>query len=387
MISEEQIRIYNKTLEPNIWSEDKTLKSDIRLYFLKIAKDFYTSTDFKSEILDILMLGSSVNYTWTKESDIDIHIVIDITKEGLDPEHFRKFLDSIGGKFNDEHNITIKGHKVEVYLQDITEKNSTPEKARAHGAMFSLLHNKWLVLPKNEQPVLDKDAIKKSFYKIKGQIDKVRETRNIEGLKELMKSIRDYRNKGLESKEGEFSIENIVFKALRHTGILEKLKDSINSMYDRLVSLEEMESYLNKLNNLDEDIVHELIEETIGYLEEKDKSYTIIGVVDSRPKITIIKSEKINGKPSSYKPYKFYPVLYCEEHDIDPNTAIYWRYRSDINELMHYDYLSEVQSIAVKEYLKNNCKLIESLRVVMSEELNRTHRRSLHDLDYQYKGR
>lgn len=376
MISEEQIRVYNKTLEPNLWDENQNLKPDIRLILFKVAKDFYLSTDFKSEILDILLLGSSTNYTWTPKSDIDVHIVIDIIKEGLDPEHFRKFLDSLGGRFNEEHNIVIKGHKVEVYLQDITEKNSTPEKARPHGSMFSLLHNKWLVPPKNEQPVLDKQTIKKSFYEIKDQIDKIIETRNIDGLKKLMKSIRDYRNKGLESKEGEFSVENIVFKALRHTGLLEKLKNSINSMYDRLVSLEEMESYLNKLNDLDEDVVHELIEETIGDLEEKDKSYVLMGAVDNTPKVSAIKYKKV------YESIPCRPVIQC---DIDPNMSIDWKYSSDINELMYYDYPSERQLEVVKQYLKENCKMIELPMVVMSPELSIGNYPLLNELDYQYK--
>jgi hypothetical protein len=385
MISEDQIRVYNKILEPNIWNEDKTIKSDIRLYLLKIAKDFYVSTDFKSEILDILILGSSVNYTWTKESDIDIHIIIDITKEGLDPEHYRKFLDSLSGRFNEEHNIVIKNHKVEVYLQDITEKNSTPEKARSHGAMYSLLHNKWLIEPKFEEPALDKSSIKKAFYEIKDQIDNIIESRNVVGLKKLMKSIRDYRNKGLEGKEGEFSVENIVFKALRHTGLLKKLKDGINSIYDRMVSLEEMDSYLNKLNSLDEDVVHELIEETIVELEERDKPYILIGAVDDKLKVAVIKSEKMGRRPVEYQPFKTHEMLYYGDFDINPTTAIRWRYRSDMNELLYYDYPSEEQSLAVKQYLDSNCKLIAKPTVVMMANATRSHRRAFHDLDYQYQ--
>jgi hypothetical protein len=385
MISEEKIRIYNKTLEPNLWDEGKNLKSDIRLLLLKVAKDFYLSTDFKSEILDILLLGSSTNYSWTPKSDIDVHIVIDITKEGLDPEHYRKFLDSLGGRFNEEHNIVIKGHKVEVYLQDITEKNSTPEKARPHGAMFSLLHNKWLVSPKNEQPVLDKKTVKKSFYEIKDQIDRVIKMRNVDDLKKLMKSIRDYRNEGLESKEGEFSVENIVFKALRHTGLLEKLKNSINSMYDRLVSLEEMESYLNKLNNLDESVVNELIEETMGILEERDKSYIIIGAIDDNSKIHIIKNDKIDKFSKGYRPLDCHIILYCEGIDIDPNMSIRWKYNSNSNELLYYDYPSEKQSETVKKYLKENCKMVESLKIVISPEFTINGSSPFNNLDYKYK--
>jgi hypothetical protein len=380
-----KIKVYNEKLEPNFWDENKNINSEIRLDLLKIVKDFYVSIEFISPIIDILFLGSLVNYTYTEKSDADLHVVINIIDEGLDLEHYRKFLDSLSGRFNEEHDIIIKGHKIELYLQDITEKNSTPEKARSHGAMFSILHNKWLVEPKFEQPSLDKSAIKKAFYEIKNQINNVIESRKVEGLKELMKSIRDYRNKGLEGKEGEFSVENIVFKALRHTGLLKKLKDGINSIYDRLVSLEEMESYLNKLNSLDEGVVHELIEETIEDLEEKDKPYIIIGAIDDKQKIVIIKHKKIIKTLGEYQPLKSHSMLYYGENDIDQNTSIHWRYRSDINELMYYQYPSESQSIAVKQYLKDNCKMIEPPMVVMASELARNHRKSFHDLDYQYQ--
>jgi len=40
-------------------------------------------------------------------------------------------------------------------------------------------------------------------------------------------------------KTGEFSTENVVFKALRHSGLLTKLKDSINNFYDKQVSIKD----------------------------------------------------------------------------------------------------------------------------------------------------
>lgn len=372
MISEEQIRVYNKTLEPNLWDENQKLKQEVRLRLLKIAKDLYISTEFKSELIDVLLLGSSVNYTWTPESDIDVHLVMDISKEGLDPEHYRTFLDNVGGNFNKDHEISINGHKVEVYLQDITEKNSTPEKARKHGAMYSLLHDKWLVPPKYEPKVLDKESIKKAFHEIKEQIEKVIKSGNVEGLKELMQAIRDYRNKGMESEEGEFSVENIVFKALRHTGLLEKLKDGINTMYDRLVSLEEMESYLNRLNDLPDTIIEELISETITELNERDKSYILMGTVDEKGNVHDIKSQKIDVHQKS-----------THQHDIH-KPSLNWRYRSDVNQMWYSEYPSEVQSLAVKDYLRKNCKLIEEPTMIVATALNKHQSMSLDDLDYKY---
>ena len=334
-----ELRVYNNTLEPNFWDNDKNLHPEIRLDLLKIAKDFYKSTDFKSEIIDILLLGSIVNFNWTEKSDVDLHVVINIIDEGLDPEHYRKFLDSLGGKFNKEHNIVIKDHKVEVYLQDITEKNSTPDKARSHGTIFSLLHNKWLILPVKKKITLDKDAIKEKFYELKNKIDKIIQEKNVDGLKELMTSIREYRNKGLEGETGEFSTENIVFKALRHTGMLEKLKDAVNDIYDRMVSIKESKSFFDKITTIDPTSFDNVIKETIDRIQENDKPFNVIGLIDDDLSITSSKKDNILN-------------LYKLSHSIDPNSAIEWKYLSDVNKLVWTQPPSKDQLDAVLDELR-----------------------------------
>lgn len=382
MISEETVRIYNKTLEPNIWDKDQNLKPEIRIDLLKIAQDFYKSTDFKSEIIDILLLGSSINYNWTPESDIDVHIVIDITKEGLDNEHFRKFLDALGGKFNKEHNISIYGHPVEVYIQDITEKNSTIEKARKHSSMFSLLNNKWLIAPEHEDITLDKESIRKSFYEIKSKIDSVINDRDFDALKDIMKYIRDYRNKGLEGEDGEFSTENIVFKALRHTGVLEKLKDSINSIYDRMVSIKEHQEYIDNLIYVDTRKFDVVVEETVDHIQTGIEPFILVGAIDVELHVDSIKQTRKDSK--SKDPHTIHKMLYGLNQNLDPLTGIDWRYRSDTNELMWWDWPSEEMSEVTKNYLKNHYG-IEKPRYINMRSIDAKKRHFFHDLDYYYK--
>lgn len=386
MISEETIRIYNKKLEPNLWDEKKNLQPDIRLDLLKIAQDFYKSTDFKSEILDILLLGSSINYMWTPESDIDVHIVMDIRKEGLDPEHYRKNLDCFSGRWNTDHNISIKDHKVEIYLQDVTEKNSTPEKVRAHGAMFSLLNNRWLVPPKYEEPSLDKDAIKATFYDIKGQIDYIVNTKDVDDLKRLMKSIRDYRNKGMESEEGEFSTENIVFKALRHTGLLEKLKNAINSVYDNMVTIKETEEYINNAIFINERIFDDIIEEAMIIVENSDNPFILVGAVDENLHVAALKQEHVSNDLDQINKSQLrvnHKMLY-QRYNLEVFTSVDWRYRSDINELLWWDWPSDSQSQATRKFLSDNYE-IENPRYVNAKSLNAVQRHTFHDLEYKHK--
>jgi hypothetical protein len=234
-----KFRIYNKTLEPNVWDENMILKPDIRVKLLKVAQDFYKSTDLKSSVIDILFLGSVTNYNWTPTSDIDLHLVIDITQENVAPEHARQFMDGLGAGWNNNHEIEIHGHPVEVYLQDKTEKNSTPELSRQGSSMYSVLKGAWLKKPDKSNISVDKDKIKQKYHKVKDMVDSFVSEKNVDKLKKLMKALKNYRNVGLE-RAGEFSTENLVFKALRHTDVITKLKDSINSLYDKSVSLDEI---------------------------------------------------------------------------------------------------------------------------------------------------
>jgi hypothetical protein len=53
----------------------------------------------------------------------------------------------------------------------------------------------------------------------------------------LKDKLKEYRKSGLE-KEGEYSYENLVFKFLRRSKIIEKLYDVVNKQSDKELSVE-----------------------------------------------------------------------------------------------------------------------------------------------------
>ncbi len=236
--SEASMRVYNKTLDPTLWDENLQLDPEVRLALLKIGKDFYSGTDLKAPLIDIFFIGSSANFNWTPQSDIDVHVTIDISKEGINPLYARKFMDGLGGAWNKDHDIEIKDHPVEMYLQDQTEPNGSPSTFRPGVAIYSLFQGKWLVKPNPEKIIIDKDKIKSKFNALKSQIEILSSTEDYAGLKALMKKLKNYRNAGLKAN-GELGTENLVFKALRHTGLLEKMRDAIKIAYDRMVHIDE----------------------------------------------------------------------------------------------------------------------------------------------------
>jgi uncharacterized membrane protein YgaE (UPF0421/DUF939 family) len=60
---------------------------------------------------------------------------------------------------------------------------------------------------------------------------------NEENVDKLKEKLKDYRKSGLE-KVGEYSYENLVFKYLRRSGLLEKLYDTVNRQTDKELSVE-----------------------------------------------------------------------------------------------------------------------------------------------------
>lgn len=339
-----KLRIYNSTLEPNLWNEDKTLKPEIREALLKVAEDFYKATDLTGDIHNILFLGSSANYNWNPKSDIDVHIIVDIAEEKINEEYARKFMDSLSFKWNTEHDIEIKGHPVEVYLQDIREPNSDAQRARKGSAIYSIYDNKWVLEPEKHNIPLDVQKIKTKYQIIKKKIDKVLESSDTEKLKELMVSIRNYRDAGL-SKGGEFSVENLVFKALRYSGYLKKLKESIGSIYDKQRSLPEEGNVLphKKTEPLDE--------------AAEMANFLIVGIINQDLQI-VAQKDTIGNNNVNHEKLLAANQQFKTGEKLD---VIFWRYKLANNTLYWTDTPSEDQRQTVVDWLHDKCG-IENLK-------------------------
>jgi hypothetical protein len=67
---------FNDKLNPRIWQGDK-MKPQVRAKLLQIAEDFKQSLGLSDlEVKDITVSGSNAGYTYTPNSDIDLHLVV-----------------------------------------------------------------------------------------------------------------------------------------------------------------------------------------------------------------------------------------------------------------------------------------------------------------------
>lgn len=236
----EDIKLYNYNDElcPKFWKDDK-FNDRIRKKLIKIAKDFYEKLELETEIEDIVLTGSLANYSYTENSDIDIHIIIKFSKINEDTDLVKTAIDGQRFIWNLRHHIVIKGYSVELYIQDYEEEH------RSSG-VYSLVDDKWIKKPTHKPPVVDDIFIEnkyKSFVYDITELEKMlkeeTEPNTIEKYYDRSQEIKEKIMKGRKAgltEIGEFSAENIIFKKLRTEGYIEKLIEVINGLYDKIFS-------------------------------------------------------------------------------------------------------------------------------------------------------
>lgn len=232
---------FNTKLNPLFFDKNNKLKQDIKKSLFKIYNMFVLQLlqieDIKPiEIQDLRFLGSNAQYTYTKFSDIDLHVVIDLNKLS-DNQDQKKLLDKLlknsGSLFNVNHNITIKGRQVQIYVQDKNESG-------VFNGVYSIMQDKWLVKPKivnqKDIPKIDKPQIIKKYKQLIRQFKLIKHDLN--KLLQFRQKIKKTRQSALRISKNQYCQQNYLFKLLRNTGFLKQLKETIDSLKDKDLSLE-----------------------------------------------------------------------------------------------------------------------------------------------------
>lgn len=229
-------KFYNDTLHPRFWDAAANFDQEVREKLLTIAKDVSDAAGVKDELIDDVQLtGSLANFNYTDFSDLDTHILLDFDKINHDEDLVKKALDGKRFVWNLRHDISIGGHDVEVYFQDVDE----PHKA---SGLYSIKDNKWIRQPEHDEPQVDEMDVTAKADKLKGEIAdlevELSQTEGedlgelAEGADALRAKVAKMRKDSLEAN-GEFGIGNLAFKELRNSGYMERLIDVANAIYDK----------------------------------------------------------------------------------------------------------------------------------------------------------
>ena len=225
-------------LNQKIWDGEASVRPGVKAAIMDIVDEFLEGLDLEAEIKDVIITGSIANYNWSKFSDIDVHILVDFAEVNDNTKMVKKFFDSVRSNWNKLHVINVKGHEVELYVQEEKEPHVST-------GVYSLLTDSWIVKPKKVKPELDKDTATKKMLDISREIDKlsmIYDRGQHQGAFDLAERIKEkikrMRRSGLD-RSGIYSPENLAFKMLRRSGDIEQLFSIYTQAYDRLYSLDQ----------------------------------------------------------------------------------------------------------------------------------------------------
>jgi hypothetical protein len=218
----------NTTLNPRLWDHDN-LKPEVRGALLRMAEDFLDFVDVEVEVLDIVITGGNANYTYTKDSDIDLHIIADFDQIECDREAHELF-DTKRLLYKRQHRLEIHGIPVELYIEDHRTPGVT-------AGQFSVAQDRWIRQPSHVVAQYDKDKLAHELAVWKKILRIATMTGDLQTCRRALKLLRQYRKQGLQTKDGEFSIPNLVYKSLRNDHVVDGMARLVDRLHDQELSI------------------------------------------------------------------------------------------------------------------------------------------------------
>jgi hypothetical protein len=222
----------NKSLNPKLW-QDGDLDPEVERKLIRIAKAFEEFVGVDLEVTDITVTGSNANYTWTKYSDLDLHLIV----PGTPTQSERELYTAKKSLWSEQHEITIRGLPVECYIQGADEPHHST-------GVYSISKQRWIVMPKKIKPEIDDAAVEAKKDSIMRGVETALLSQDLDKLQSIKDKITQMRKAGLE-RAGEWSVENLVFKILRNLGVIEQITEKIRELEDAQLSLEQQNNLLD----------------------------------------------------------------------------------------------------------------------------------------------
>lgn len=205
------------TLNSRLFNLDNNkLKEDVRIRLNEIANLFVENIqedEVPLKVYDYWLVGSNAAYNYNKDSDIDIHIIVDMEDVNVNPYLLRLLYDYIKSSFNDKYEIMVKGHEVELYLEDIKTTAVT-------NGVYSIKQDKWIKVPTKvevKKYEVEDTPLYNEIYKKFSELSD-------EQAEQFLDDLYILRKESLIS-EGEFGLGNLIFKEFRNKGYIQELKD------------------------------------------------------------------------------------------------------------------------------------------------------------------
>lgn len=220
---------FNDTLNPKLFN-GTTLRPEVQSHLETIAADFIEEMGLKDfTVKDITISGSNAAYSYTAHSDIDLHVLVDMSHLPED-DVYRELFNYKKSQYNETHDLTIRKIPVELYVQDAS-------KPVVSVGEYSIMNSEWIKKPTKRRANFDQTATVLKYEKLATLADHALRSRKIDKVSSVIKTIHRYRQAGL-SKGGEFSPENLIYKSLRTQGVITKLYALRDRLHSKRLSIE-----------------------------------------------------------------------------------------------------------------------------------------------------
>lgn len=248
------------TLNPKIWIGYE-LRDEVKEKLNEIVDRFILElheNDIPVKVLDARLVGSNASFNYTKNSDLDVHIIANFEDTSCDVPVLNLLYNFFKKNFNDKYDISIHGVPVELYVEDMNS-------SAVSNGVYSLFKDEWVKMPEPiEIPDID---ITDEFTVYEDKYNKVIENNNAEMASDLVDELYLLRKDSI-STDGEYGVGNLVFKEFRNRGYLDNLKQLMVDETSKELSLE----HLSQLPN---DWSRRLVTALVGYTKPWNKGYVM----------------------------------------------------------------------------------------------------------------
>ena len=222
----------HETLNPKLWGEDEELLPEVKEGIQKIVEQFVSEIPVELKVLDTVLVGSNASYNYTKDSDLDVHIIADTSIVSCEYGLLSVIYNMARSEFNSKYDVTIHEVPIELYVEDMNTS--------AHSNGIYSLKSGWIKKPVAvDIPEIDVSDIYPEWEeRAKDLLN--REDTTVEDVNSFIDDIYMLRKSSIMA-DGEYAKGNMVFKELRNNGYLDKLKELKVKLTEKDMVIEKIE--------------------------------------------------------------------------------------------------------------------------------------------------
>jgi hypothetical protein len=204
----------------DLFFHDERLDEDVSRHSLALGQRTFASLGLPdAELVDILFSGSLASYEYTRDSDVDVHVVVRLGPS-LAPEARPAFMRVLNGLLHDDVGIRFRGRAVQVTVLDVDDDQ---------GGAWSVLKGAWHRRPEHNTVHFPEADLRQAIAAFQAERAAVLDawahhdaTFDCQRFAAPGRRLKKLRGEGLKA-EGVVSLGNMTYRLVRRLSALDEL--------------------------------------------------------------------------------------------------------------------------------------------------------------------